>query len=1061
MATTSATAMTGGTVYNLINQPHPSVSSSKIQLNLYVKEDSVNTSTRETTLKLGLYVKITNSSSKISIGPWSDYGPVTYEGQEYYSYLDDTANTYDGAIPKITTQEHWLVSNVEKVVKHNDDGTASTTIPWAWLVNSSWAGIVYPFGGDGTYSIPEVTITSMSPKSYPVVYYMNDENNTNLGAEHKYYNTTFYINSTIPTRSGFEFLEWNTKQDGTGTSYQPGAAYTNNSALFLYAKWRAKTAYTVTYNANGGSGAPAAQTKYKDETLTLSETKPTKTGYNFRGWGTSASTTTVTYRPGANYTANAAITLYAIWELKTYTITYDANGGEGGPTTQTKQHGVAITLSTEQPTLPGYKFWGWDLTKRSLTGAFSADWDYNPGDTFTSNSDTTLYAVWEKKNYTITYNANGGTGAPSEETKGHDIDVTLSTTTPTRTGYNFLSWNTRQQGNGTAYRSGASYTDNKSITLYAQWSLIQYTITFMSNGGVFNSSDTRLLEYKDYDVPFYFSDISYLPTRDGYNLKEWNTKSDGTGTSYSLDSVYTNNAVLRVYAIWERITYTVTYNTNGGTGTFNNQTKYHGINLTLYTTEPTRTDYEFTGWNTQQDGNGTSYSAGATYTGNASITLYAQWNLIVSQCGAPTYLTIRDNNDNTVTFSCKVGSNGIGNIATAVELLISFSGTVSSSVYDCIFTLTGNTSTTVSKTFSFKNTPLAAIKSYFGQECNGAIKCIARTVGSAGIDYASNFTNEASINFVWHEAAKPPKIIVPDAIKGDVCDPDASQYEIVLEAGDASINTTVTMYCIDIYDVTFGQYSTSMTAAAFDNKIYIYPQDSGIFTSGHTYRFFIKAAGQNGFDSRHIQSGSLFVKSKLPAVTPVVTCAGIIPSTQIYGATEVFLNPGFGPVMKISLPAFDYGDVKIDHYNLSLIDTLTGNTILDLERLYENEVYITADMLNPCGIHPTGINELEIRVKAVSVLCENDCSDTAVCTVKYINQCTGAYVDVHKDSGITVKKRAAAFVKVNGTWKLASKFFAREDQTTSFLQSDITYEALVDENDTVIVDINNEPIYLF
>lgn len=85
------------------------------------------------------------------------------------------------------------------------------------------------------------------------------------------------------------------------------------------------TSYTVSYNANGGSGAPSSQTKWKDQTLTLSSTKPTRTGYTFKGWGTSASDTTVDYAAGASYTANAGDTLYAIWSENILTVNYYSN----------------------------------------------------------------------------------------------------------------------------------------------------------------------------------------------------------------------------------------------------------------------------------------------------------------------------------------------------------------------------------------------------------------------------------------------------------------------------------------------------------------------------------------------------------------------------------------------------------------------------------------------------------------------------------------------------------------------------------------------------------------
>lgn len=149
------------------------------------------------------------------------------------------------------------------------------------------------------------------------------------------------------------------------------------------------TSYAVKYNANGGSGAPSSQTKWKDQTLTLSSTKPTRTGYSFQGWGTSASDTSVNYAAGASYTANAAITLYAIWKANTYTVKYDANGGSGAPSSQTKTYGVTLTLSSTVPTRKYYNFLGWSTSKTATSATYSA------GGSYTANSGTTLYAVWE------------------------------------------------------------------------------------------------------------------------------------------------------------------------------------------------------------------------------------------------------------------------------------------------------------------------------------------------------------------------------------------------------------------------------------------------------------------------------------------------------------------------------------------------------------------------------------------------------------------------------------------------------------------------------------------
>lgn len=149
------------------------------------------------------------------------------------------------------------------------------------------------------------------------------------------------------------------------------------------------TSYKVTYNANGGSGAPGSQTKWKDQTLVLSTTKPSRTGYSFLGWSTSSSATSATYSAGANYTANAAATLYAVWKANTYVVKYNANGGTGAPGNQTKTYGVTLKLSTTKPTRSKYNFLGWSTSASATSATYAA------GANYTSNAAATLYAVWE------------------------------------------------------------------------------------------------------------------------------------------------------------------------------------------------------------------------------------------------------------------------------------------------------------------------------------------------------------------------------------------------------------------------------------------------------------------------------------------------------------------------------------------------------------------------------------------------------------------------------------------------------------------------------------------
>ncbi len=217
------------------------------------------------------------------------------------------------------------------------------------------------------------------------------------------------------------------------------------------------TCPVVTFNANGGSVSTPSKNVYINTPYGELPT-PTRTGYKFNGWYTSASGgTKVTDTSNVTLTENQ--TLYAHWTANTYTITYNANGGSGAPANQTKTHDVTLTLSTTKPTKTGYTFVNWKATNGTT---------YAAGASYTANAGTTLTAQWKANTYTVTYNANGGSGAPANQTKTHDVTLTLSTTKPTRTGYTFKGWATSASGS-VAYASGANYTSNSSVTLYAVW----------------------------------------------------------------------------------------------------------------------------------------------------------------------------------------------------------------------------------------------------------------------------------------------------------------------------------------------------------------------------------------------------------------------------------------------------------------------------------------------------------------------------------------------------------------------------------------------------------------
>ena len=230
----------------------------------------------------------------------------------------------------------------------------------------------------------------------------------------------------------------------------------------------AKTKYTITYNANGGTGAPAADSAFHGTATTLSSTKPTRSGYTFLGWSTSSTATSATYSAGGSITITANTTLYAVWKQAAYTITYNANGGTGAPAAQTTNIGTATTLSSTKPTRTNYIFKNWNTVKGGTGTA------YSPGASFpSSSSNVTLYAQWTPYTHTVAYNANGGSGAPASQTKTAGTTLKLQTGKPTRNGYNFKGWGTSTTDTTVDYNPGSNYTRDQNggtYTLYAIWS---------------------------------------------------------------------------------------------------------------------------------------------------------------------------------------------------------------------------------------------------------------------------------------------------------------------------------------------------------------------------------------------------------------------------------------------------------------------------------------------------------------------------------------------------------------------------------------------------------------
>ena len=426
--------------------------------------------------------------------------------------------------------------------------------------------------------------------------------------------------------------------------------------------------YAISYNANGGSGAPANQVKSHFTPLKLSTQKPRRTGYTFLGWSTSSTATTAMYSPGDTYTNNGRVTLYAVWASKTYTISYDANGGGGAPGSQRKTHDIKILIPTVEPVRNGYTFLGWGVSKTSTSPT------YQPGEWYYSNISRTLYAVWQKNaptSYTVSYDANGGSGAPGSQTKTENVTLTLSPVSPRRTGYTFKGWATNKFMPGAQYQPGGKYTANASVTLYALWECAHtstekkwttgcdWKIVCKNCGATISSGTTH--------GPFSYGAWEYYSTGQHKRVKECNygdystteyashkattryeqysasqhrkyshcTDCDTTIGSVSYEnhtftSTTSNGQVVSTcslcgYTKTTAQTYTVSYNANGGSNAPASQTKVHGVTLTLSSTVPYRFNYEFLGWSASSSATTATYTAGGSYTGNVSVTLYAVW----------------------------------------------------------------------------------------------------------------------------------------------------------------------------------------------------------------------------------------------------------------------------------------------------------------------------------------------------------------------------------------------------------------------------------------------------
>ena len=414
------------------------------------------------------------------------------------------------------------------------------------------------------------------------------------------YNTSTTLTANKFTRTGYSFNGWKTAAN-SGTSYanQASVKFTANTAL--YAQWT-PAKYTINYkdqnNANfSGSHATGYPTQHTYGTATTLSTA-SKTGYTFGGWHTDQGCTNKVTSLGATaYTAN--ITLYAKWTENTYTVTIN-NDGHGTTTPSGAQSnvgqvtGVGISATANN----GYQFKNWTITSGS--GSFTSTTATTT--TFKPTATSTIQANFSIINYNITYeNLNGVTHTNPATYNIETPTITFTNPTSERTGYTFNGWSLASIAQGS--------TGNVTVT--AQWTANTYIVAFNANGGSGTMSDQNFTYGTSQNL------TANAFTRTGYTFAGWNTKADGTGTSYTdkqsvsnLSS--TNGATVTLYAQWTINQYTINYGVVGranGTIQLNS-----GDNVTTsasatanyntrhtFTAEPAN-DYKIEGWYSDANG---------------------------------------------------------------------------------------------------------------------------------------------------------------------------------------------------------------------------------------------------------------------------------------------------------------------------------------------------------------------------------------------------------------------------------------------------------------------------
>ncbi|MFM2351644.1 MAG: hypothetical protein RL096_125 [Actinomycetota bacterium] len=546
----------------------------------------------------------------VANGTGTDYsanGTATYAANSnLLLYAKWTANgvnvTFDenhGSNPATSTQA--LVADTAAALNANAfQRTGYTFAGWA---ESRTGAVAYANNQSITLLVSKVLYAKWTPIDYTVTYSLNGGTGNAPTESVKNIADTFTVKPiTGVSRTGYDFAGWT---DGT-TVYQPAASYTVGSQnIVLTALWNIQV-YTIAYDTNGSTSGAASRSSDSFTFGSAAITLPTvgslvRTGYSFGGWSATLNGTPIS----GNFSTNANVTLHAIWNPNSYTITYNSNGASGAPARVTDSYTTAtagITLpGVGSMVKPGHTFSGWSTTA-SGNAATSP---------FTTTVDRIMYAIWTPISYSVSYDSVDAASTPTETNRTIGDRFNLAAA-PVKTGFYFAGWN---DGTST-YQAGYSYlVGAANIQLRAVWIQI-FDVHYNFNG----SPDVAPADSPQLDG----ATINAIagPQRRGYTFAGWRDQSNTLIAGGASFTVGLTHFVLN--AEWTAIPYTVTYNADGGSSTPTEVNHTIGQSFTVGAA-PTKTGYTFGGWS---DGTLT-YGAGATYTvDNNNVVFTSVWNPI-------------------------------------------------------------------------------------------------------------------------------------------------------------------------------------------------------------------------------------------------------------------------------------------------------------------------------------------------------------------------------------------------------------------------------------------------